>query len=63
MILAKEEVKQKMLYYNLLSFAIIGLEHIALEVCERRIEDNILQAALIVIICFLAVIAICVFMF
>ena len=36
-----------MIYYNICSFIIIGLEHILLEVCERRIEDHILQAALI----------------
>ena len=52
-----------MIYYNICSFIIIGLEHILLEVCERRIEDHILQAALILVICLLAVIAICVFMF
>ena len=28
-----------MIYYNICSFIIIGLEHILLEVCERRIES------------------------
>lgn len=51
-----------MIYY-ICSFIIIGLEHILLEVCERRIEDHILQAALILVICLLAVIAICISMF
>lgn len=52
-----------MQYYNLLSFAIIGIACMAFEVCESTIEDYILRTIWLVITVIMTLMAICTCLF
>lgn len=52
-----------MQYYNLLSFAIVGIVYMAFEMCERTIEDYILWTIWLVITVIMTLLAVCTFLF